>query len=228
MAASRSKNNTSLTKAKVAVKRLKGFTLLEVLIALFIFTILSTILVGALRTVIDAHAGTEKNAERLRTLQFALLVISRDIEQAINRPIFNASGKEEPAFSGTPKSFVFTHTGFANLNNTKTRSTLERTGYTWNEGALWRLTWDVLDQAPQSRAHLRKLLDDISLVQFQYLDHDGHFLNDWPKEGDTNQALPRAISVQFTFSHWGKISQLYVIPVHISKNSQTPQSTLTS
>src|SRR5437762_2019018 len=90
-----------------------GFTLLEILIALFIFTILSFLLTAALRTVINAQSGTEDKALRLRELQMILLTMSRDIEQTVNRPITNAVGKEEAAFVGTENGFVFTHTGFA-------------------------------------------------------------------------------------------------------------------
>lgn len=198
----------------------KGFTLLEVLIALFIFTIISVILVGALRSVIDAHAGTEKSASRLRKLQFALLMISRDIDQAVNRPVLNVSGKEDPAFIGTARSFVFTHTGYANLTGAATRSILGRAGYTWNEGDLWRLTWDVLDQAPQSRPNWRKMMDKVAFARFQYLNKEDRFVDNWPIEGDANQSLPRAIKIEFTFLNWGKISQLYVIPVRTNKNTQ--------
>ena len=196
-----------------------GFTLLEILIALFIFSIISMILVGALRRVIDAQAGTEQHAARLRQLQFAFLILSRNLEQMVNRPVLNASGQEEPAFLGTPTRFVFTHGGFANVTNTSIHSTLERTAYVWTDSALWRLTWEAIDQAPASLPHWRKILTDVSFARFQYLDQEGHFVDHWPIEEDINQFLPRAVRVQFTFSKWGKISQLYVIPIQSRKNT---------
>jgi len=198
-----------------------GFTLLEILIALFIFSILSMILVGALRSVIDAHSGTEKNAERLRKLQMTLLVMSRDIEQAVNRPILNTVGKEEDAFNGTPRGFTFTHAGYANPVATLARSTLQRTGYNWHDDALWRMSWSVLDQAPDSHPHARRLLDDVLDARFQYLDKDGRFRDGWPVSGD-EQPLPRAVRVLLTLNHWGKISQLYIIPAQPSRTVLLP------
>lgn len=41
---------------------MNGFTLLEVLIALFVFTILSVMLMSALHNIINYVAGTEKSA----------------------------------------------------------------------------------------------------------------------------------------------------------------------
>src|SRR5580658_4658271 len=116
-----------------------GFTLLEILIALFIFSILSLMMVGGLRSVINAQSGGEDKAERLRNLQMVILIMSRDIEQAINRPELNAAGQEEAAFLGTPQMMTFTHVGFANPTGAVARSTLQRTGYSFNEDTLIRL-----------------------------------------------------------------------------------------
>lgn len=200
----------------------RGFTLLEILIALFIFTILSMILVVALRSVIDAQSGTEKNAERLRQLQISLLIMSRDIEQTVNRPVIAASGKEEPAFIGSPRSFTLTHVGFAS----STRSTLQRVRYAWNDYSLWRMTWAALDQAPTSLPHSRRLLTDVVDAHFQYLDKDGRLQNQWPVDGQSKQPLPRAVKVFLTMSQWGKVSQLYVIPAQPSKTTQLPTSAI--
>jgi general secretion pathway protein J len=208
--------------------RCAGFTLLEILIALFIFTILSFVLTSALRTVMNAQAGTEDKAERIRKLQMALLVISRDVEQAVNRPITNANGKEEAAFVGKIKSFEFTHAGFANPTGALAHSTLQRTGYTWNENILFRLTWPVLDQAPETQAHKRILLMKVTEVRFQYLDKNGRFHDAWPLDGEGGSELPRGVRIYLTIAKWGKMSQLYLIPAQPSNNKQTPNKSSTS
>lgn len=208
----------------------KGFTLLEVLVALFIFTIVSMMLMRALHTVIQTQSRTEESAERLSQLQVALLLISRDVGQAVNRPILTASGKEEGAFVGTPKGFVFTHMGFANPDAAIPQSAMQRTEYSWHESSLWRNTWPVLDQAPQTRAHSRLLLNDVRVVRFRYLDKDGRFQDNWPSENEqNNDPLPRAINISLTISNWGAIDQTYVIPAQTSNStSQQAQSTPTS
>ena len=208
------------------IDKQSGFTLLEILIALFIFSILSLILAAALRNVIDVTAGTARSADRLRTTQIALLMMSRDIEQAVNRPVLDAAGKEEAAFIGKPTSFTLTRAGFANPTGLALQSSLQRTGYYWNEEALWRNTWAVLDRSPASSAHARHLLANVTAAQFQYLDKDGHFHNEWPVEGQNKQPLPRAIRIHLTISQWGKLSQLYVISAQPSKTlSAAPAKT---
>src|SRR5947209_8116839 len=97
----------NLVNLQIARKNQQGFTLLELLIALFIFTIISMMLASALHTVIKAQSGSDKNALLLRELQVALLMMSRDVEQTVNRPVLDTTGKEERAFIGTPTSFTF-------------------------------------------------------------------------------------------------------------------------
>lgn len=195
----------------------QGFTLLEILIAMFVFSILALVLSGALRSVIQSQAGTEKSAERLREVQFALLLLSRDIEQAVSRSVLNTSGKEEAAFIGESKAFTLTHAGFANPMGSVLKSNLQRSTYSVAEGSLWRSSWEALDQAPTSKPHLRLLLTNVSEVQFQYLAKGGQFHPVWPPSKEMKAPLPAAIRVQLTLSDWGTLNQLYVITSEQSK-----------
>lgn len=203
----------------------EGFTLLEILIALFIFTILSILMAQGLRTVINANASVQHNAERLRQMQMALLILSRDIEQAIDRPVINASGKEEMAFLGEPKQFIFTHVGVANSDGLHHQSSLQRTKYYVDQHTLWRATYRALDAAPDTAPHIRQLLPNIDEASFQYLDDAGKFYDQWPVEGGSAQSLPRAVRLHLSISQWGQINQLYVIHANPSKTPlQLPKS----
>jgi general secretion pathway protein J len=190
-----------------------GFTLLEILIALFIFSILSILLASALRSVINAQSGTENSAERLRDLQHALLLMSRDVEQTVNRSIKIASGAEEDAFIGTSLGFTFTHTGFANPVGVPGLSALQRARYFYSGGELWRTTWPVLDQAPQTVGRPQKLLANVKEAHFQYLDQENQFQDKWPLEGRDPRIMPRAVKIFLSLAKWGEITQIYIIPV---------------
>lgn len=191
----------------------RGFTLIEILIALFIFAIISMILVGALKTVINAESGTEKNAARLRDVQMALLLLSRDIEQSVDRPVLNATGGQELAFIGAPHQVTFTHAGLANVPGMLSHSTLERTQYTMHDNALWRVSWPAVDSAPKSIPHERRLLNNVEAISFEYMDSAHHFYTSWPDSGQKKQSLPTAVRMTLTITNWGQLSQLYVIPI---------------
>lgn len=202
-----------------------GFTLLELLVALFIFSILSTILVAALQSVINAYTESEKKADRLRSLQRALLILSRDIEQTTFRPIVNTVGKEEPAFVGTMRGFSFTHFGVGDPSGNALTSAMQRVDYHFSERSLWRTVYRVLDQAPQTQAKAHPLLENVSVASFQYVDKQQRLHSTWPIEGENNkEPLPRAVKINLTIPHWGKLSQLYVISADPKTLSATPSS----
>jgi general secretion pathway protein J len=188
-----------------------GFTLLELLIALFVFTILSMIMVAGLHSVTTSQATTEKRAERLAELQVALTLISRDFEQIVNRPISVPNGSEN-AFIGYPQSVFFTHGGVANPLGQLHRSTLQRTNYIIEDNKLIRITWPVLDYAGKIQPDQRVLITGVKSLRFQYLDEKNKFTDRWPPPDQTQVALPKAIRITIELQDSGKLSQLYVMP----------------
>jgi general secretion pathway protein J len=196
-----------------------GFTLLEILIALFIFSLLSVILAGALRNVIHAYADTANKAQRLHALQMALLIISGDMEQAVNRPVWNASGKEEAAFVGDAHHFTLTHIGAGYTPKSTHVSLLQRVRYDVNEDnqILWRGTTAVLDQAAESRWQAQHLLEKVMSVEFQYVDKNKKLHRVWPVEGLEDQPLPCAVQLKLNLLNWGTISEVYVISSQFKK-----------
>lgn len=189
-----------------------GFTLVEILVSLFIFTILALMMTGGLHTVISAQSGAERSAERLRQLQIVFVRMSRDIEQTVNRPVKTTNGQDASAFYGTPKGFAFTHGGLAGQE--KQHQVLQRAQYIFSRNGLWRMVWDVLDQAANSpKPNQRQMLENVSDARFEYLDEKNVFRKDWPVNGSSNQPLPRAVKMSLTIAGWGTVRQIYVIPV---------------
>src|SRR5882724_2931530 len=150
-----------------------GFTLLEILIALFIFSIVSMIMVGALHTVFNSQSTTAKHAAALTKLQIVFLLMSHDLEQTINRPVTNAKGIEEGPFIGSHDTVTFTHAGFANPLGSLLHSTLQRTEYSFNNEYLIRSIWPVLDQTQKTLPSHRTLLHSVTELRFEYLDSKG-------------------------------------------------------
>lgn len=210
----------------VNANKQRGFTLLEILIALFVFTILSVMMTGALRTVINAQSGAERNAARVRHLQIVFVRMARDIEQVVNRPVKTAVSKDSPAFLGTPEGFAFTHNGIAGPNGRAKRTTLQRAQYIFKDGVLWRMAWEVLDQSSNSpKPYQRDVLNNVTNVRFSYLDKNKRFHQNWPVKGRSSEPLPSAVRVRLTVADWGKVEQLYVIPVQVNNQaSSAPKS----
>ena len=99
-----------------------GFTLIELMIALAIFAVLSAMTYGGLRAVLNARNQSDQQAERLATLQTALVIMGRDIEQATPRSIRDVGNGGQPAMMGggnntasvSGSMLEFTRTGWRN------------------------------------------------------------------------------------------------------------------
>ena len=107
-----------------------GFTLIEIVIALFIFSVISTITVTGLQQVIKSRHIVQDQIKQLSELQIAITVLERDIEQFIPRDIVNAEGVSEEAFIeddvGGHRRLELTRTGYSNPLAQQNRSTLQR------------------------------------------------------------------------------------------------------
>lgn len=188
-----------------------GFTLLEILIALFIFTLISIIMTSVLHSLLNSQSVTEKKSLRLNALETTLILLENDLGQTINRPILSNRNTID-AFIGTPSRISFTHAGLINPLGQLQRSTLQRTEYFLDKEQFVRMTWPVLDQTSKTQGNQRILLDDVYDMHFEYLDHAGHFHNSWLIQESDGAVLPKAVRVTLTISHWGTITQLYLIP----------------
>lgn len=194
-------------------KQQRGFTLIEILVAVFIFAILSVVMAEGLRRMLTFHDTTVVRAARLRELQFAFLMFSRDLEQAVDRSVLNESGQKEAAFIGMPTQMTFTHTGQASLLSGGTESQLQRVSYRASDSAFSRVSTSALDRAKKTPVVSRRLSNQMQEVRFQYYSRTNkRFYNDWPLKDETKQALPSGIRLSVTIPNMGKMSQFYVIP----------------
>ncbi len=196
-------------------KNTSGFTLIEILIALFIFSIVALIMTTALHNTLNAQSATEKKSAQLAALQITLSLLTRDIEQIIDRPAMTAAGTYEN-FTGTTNSMTFIHTGLPNPNWQLTRPTLQRTRWELNnQQQLQRLNFPLPDQANNQLPDARIFLSSIHTLTFSYLDNKGQFHSTWPPEKteDTPPArLPRAIRISLSLENQGRLTQLIIIP----------------
>lgn len=178
----------------------RGFSLLEVLVAVAIFAVLSVVAYGALDATIRARAQSNEAAARLAALQAAVLALERDLREAAPRPVRGAVGERLPALEGGPAGFEVTHAAFASLSS-EPSARLARSGWALADGALTRARWPVLDRAPATRAALRPMLQGVATLRLRYLDAGGGWRESWPPR-DGPDALPERLprAVEFTLA----------------------------
>ena len=199
-----------------AVRRLaRGFTLIELLIAVAIFAILGVMAYSGLNVVLNTQERTQRAAERLQALQFALRMLERDLRFLAPRPVRNAFGDLEPALEvqdGTP-ALRFTHAAVRNPAALP-RANLQRVTYLLDDDTLVRVVWTRLDGAPEEAQVQTPLLTGLDAFQVRVLTPSGNWTERWPPTAAAPgraPPLPRAVEVLLESEDWGEIHR--VIPL---------------
>ena len=194
----------------------RGLTLLELLVAISIFAILSGIGYTGLQMVLGAKADTDARAARLAELQFAVLLIQRDLEQAIARPVRDELGDGIAAMRSIPNEpllLEFTRSGHLNPLN-EARSELQRVAYRLRNRKLYRVQWSVLDRSPDSAPLETLILDDVEALELRFMSAEGDWSAYWPPANvfDPNTTLPRGAEVNLRLSDYGRVRRVVSVP----------------
>jgi general secretion pathway protein J len=182
----------------------RGFTLLELLIAIAIFSVMSVFAYQGLRNFLTARAIVESQAEAFATLVSGITQFQQDLEEVAARPVRDALGDSLPAMEsgvGIGEVLALTrHTAWASAASAS--SDLRRIDYRLENGALIRRVWAVLDRVADSHFTERVVLPAVAAVTLRYFD-DGKWHEVWPADnvGDPLPALPTAISLRVQFAN---------------------------
>lgn len=198
------------------MKNKLGFTLIEIMIALVIFTLLAAITSSTLYHAFDTRERVNMQAKQLNALQITLTLLSRDIEQILERSVLGNEMHVFPPFIGQPNYVEFTRGGIINPTINKRQSTLKRVAYLCTNHQLIRRTWEYLDSQNRKNYHNKTILDNINDCSFSYLGHDHQLLKEWRayaiQQNQQQETLPLAIQLTFTLNEWGNASLLFAIP----------------
>jgi len=180
-----------------STKRQGGFTLVEMMVSLFIFSLLSVAGVVLLRGAVDSNAVTDAKLSDMAQMQRLVSLMEADLSQALPRPHRDEQGDRLAAFisetDSSSRGFLsFIRGGQSNINN-KPRSNMQRVSYQLNGGRLERLQYETTDGGSISEPAL--LLDGISDLELRFRDKRGQWVNGWQSERLSD--LPRAVDIRF-------------------------------
>ncbi len=167
------------------VKAQHGFTLLEMLVALTVFALVSAMVYGGQVAVLKAKEGTDRQALFLKQLQGAMMMLERDIGQLALRPVRDEFGSPEAAMVSEDYGdyrLRFTRLGWQNPLG-QARSTLQRVAYGLEDEKLIRYSWPMLDRAQGSEPYKLVLLEQVQAMRFRFLDQQREWHEAWPPQG---------------------------------------------
>lgn len=228
-----------------------GFTLIEVLVASAISFVIAVLAYGFVSSAVDASQSTDKVMAEINELEAVWQAMATDIDHAVDRrlPATSAgigSSGPLPAFmggveSGSTTGFLqgdyvlrMARDGWANPLQHQ-RSDLQRIGYRWINGELWRDYWaernQPLDAEPSGQ---RLLVENLEAIRVRFLPagapqvSEAYWLDTWPsREGRTggsprqgnspggaqdDSTLPMAVEVTLTLEGTGEVQRIFALP----------------
>lgn len=193
----------------------RGFTLIELMVAMAVFAIMAAIAYGVLNQTLLNSEILGNRMDRLRAIQKTVRVISDDFLQLAPRPIRHDIGDGfAPALTTDFQSTYaveLTRAGWSNLL-VLPRATLQRAAYRLEEDELIRYHWNVLDRTVSNVPAAAVLLDGVDSVAFRFLQSNGEWTEQWPPANMPGplglQQRPRGVEVVLTLHDEGEITRL--------------------
>jgi general secretion pathway protein J len=201
--------------------RPRGFTLLELLVAMFIAAVMFAIGYGAINQAAQNNSALTDQQARLKEVQTAMRTLEQDIVQLAPRPVRQPVGDGWlPALMGQadPNAqpiLQLTRGGWNNPNGAQ-RPGLQRVAYFLEKDTLRREYWTVLDPTLQNKTQKRDLLTHVKAVTFRFMDPNHQWQTQWPPitvagafaQESALRQRPIAIEVTLDTEDWGKLVRI--------------------
>jgi len=220
--------DNELRQYKCSVKGFnqQGFTLLEVLIAVAIFALISLAGFTILNTVLQSEERSKQRIARINEIQRAFLIMERDFLQITRRtirvdgekPLAGYIHTEQNNFSASSQAIAFVRSGWTNPGLLMPRGDLQSVAYRLNDNVLERLHFNFVDAVVGQEPKVRPLLSKVKELDFAY--YDG---KKWQKQLRKN-SIPMAIAIELELEDYGNIRREFLVagdaPVQKAKGSK--------
>ena len=188
----------------------KGFTLLELLVAISIFSLIAAAGYSGLSSLSRALQAQQLGSQALADTQWLVARLDQDIAQTINRPA-RVGATQLPALVGDSRSLRMVTLNPKQLFY-QSLSDERPVSWQWQSQQLRRQLWQLPDQAEAQAPLLDEvLLEQISQFEFRYLDDNNQWLLQWNSQLRNGQ-LPLAIQYQLQTNDFEVISRIIELP----------------
>lgn len=204
-----------------------GFTLLEVLIAIAIFSLVSLSSFTIFESVLSGDETAKHRSARHNDLQRAFLMIERDITQIARRtlriegeaPSSRLIQTAEDDYATEERAIAFVRQGWTNPGLLLPRSDMQAVAYRLTDETLERLHVNFVDAVVGEAPKVRPLIGDVTAIKFEY--YSG---SKW-EESWGGSSLPLAIAVKIDTKDYGVIRRQFLVPGDGQNKSIRPKVT---
>jgi len=197
-------------------KSSEGFTLVELLVALFIFALVASLSMRFLYQTIESKEIIEVRSGALQEIRVARALLKMDMLHVVARPtrgrfgaVAKQSFKAETPKNGEP-FLSFVRDGASNPGNYQSKSQLQHVSYFIKDQKLVRRSLARLDPSANTPAAEQVILSDITGLTVQYF-VEGFWQNRLVVSPNGTVPLPDAVSMEITREPYGKTNHTFLL-----------------
>jgi general secretion pathway protein J len=188
----------------------RGFTLIELMAALLVLSLLALMSYRGLSAVLDAREHVRMETDKWRRVAAFFARFERDVQLAAPRPVRSDSGLA-PAWLGQTATGPAPRLTFSRFAATEGVDTARRIAYQLNEKQeieLW--LWPGLDVAPGTLPLRYPVLAGVKAFDLQYLNPALAWVDAWPTApGDP--PIPQAVRLRVVLGSNEEIVRIFAL-----------------
>ncbi len=194
--------------------RQRGFTLLEMLVAIVIFALLTMAAYQVLQGVMRSDELSQQHGEKLRQLQRAMFIMQRDFSQMAARSVRDETGEQRPLLQAEKyyldsddMGLEMLVSGWRNPQAVLRRSQLQRVAYLVKDEQLIKRFYRYPDAVVGYQPRDMVLLEGVEELSFRF-----HGTRGWSNQVSDSNQLPRGVEVTLVQRDFGKLRRVFLTP----------------
>lgn len=200
-------------------RRVGGFTLIEILVALAIFAIMAVMSYRALAVLLDSRTQLNSETEKWRNCAIFFTRVESDLQSLLNRSVRSADDLVAAPLSVNPdnqaeSTLTLTRAGYAQAEGTLLAP--QRVGYRLRDGRVEMLLWSHLDAAPRATPQVFPALPNVSDFKVRLLDARANWQTRWPMVDNqtgssAKEVAPELVEMSVTLKSGETITRLFAM-----------------
>ena len=187
-----------------------GFTLVELLTALLVLSLLALMSFHGLGAVLDAREHVRQQTAKWRSVSAFFARFERDVALAAPRPV-RLGTIIAPAWHGSVDTTSRPSLAFSRFASAEGMDTARRLGYRLNEKQEIELSlWPGLDVAPGVEPARYPVLAGVVQFELKYLTPTLAWVNTWPLPGLDVQ-IPEAVQLRIVLASGEDIVRMFAL-----------------
>ena len=189
-------------------RNVKAYTLIEVLIVMFIFSIVSMLILLTFSQVSKNKIILQNNGERLQELQAAIALIVFDLSQVVAKTEPDSSARLQGTFYSRNNDLHFYKLGNINPQYQNHFSSLEKIRYFLKDKQLIRESY----LAEEGKVFTQIILNKVTSLEWHFIVNKANSYDLWPPVEELKFKIPVGVRIVVNTEDYGMLEKIIELP----------------